>query len=70
MPAFTSSINDQDLNININSTSCEELKNLNNGQAYFDDNEEEKCKEEKEEKEEENIKKGITREIPKKISFN
>uniref|UniRef100_A0A914N1Z3 UDP-galactose transporter n=2 Tax=Meloidogyne TaxID=189290 RepID=A0A914N1Z3_MELIC len=67
MPAFTSSINDQDLNININSTSCEELKNLNNGQTYFEDNEEEKCKEEKEEKEEENIKKGITREIPKKF---
>nr|CAD2203788.1 unnamed protein product [Meloidogyne enterolobii] len=67
MPAFTSSINDQDLNININSTSCEELKNLNNGQTYFDDNEEEKCKEEEEEKEEENIKKGITREIPKKF---
>uniref|UniRef100_A0A914MBS0 Uncharacterized protein n=1 Tax=Meloidogyne incognita TaxID=6306 RepID=A0A914MBS0_MELIC len=64
MPAFTSSINDQDLNININSTSCEELKNLNNGQTYFDGNEEEKCKEEKEE---ENIKKGITREIPKKF---
>uniref|UniRef100_A0A1I8BJC3 Uncharacterized protein n=1 Tax=Meloidogyne hapla TaxID=6305 RepID=A0A1I8BJC3_MELHA len=41
MPAYTAS-NGQDLNININNTSFEELKNLNNGQTNFDDNEEKK----------------------------